>query len=200
MAADQEVIQAFNNNEIHYYIKKSDDNMAALLEAAIRRMQHQYFLDISAGWKSEAIDNFTPLFSDPVFADYFEELCASLGVSEYYFQTNPSRYQLEFKDGAQSSLLVFTDEEIQAQLKILHEEEAPRSIISKIDSRTHLPYFPTADGYYIAELDQPEQHLYPSNLVPGDKDYYCAIVGDTGSTGGNISYVVPSVPDGFTLH
>lgn len=198
ISADQQVIQAFNNNEIHYYLRKSDDNMEAMLEAAIKRMQHQYFVDISVNFKSDAIDHFAPLFSDPALADYFEELCVSLGVTEYYFHTNPSRYHLTLRHDSQSCLLVYTDEEVEAQLKILHEEDAPRSVISKIEARSHVPYFPTKDGFYIPELEKPESCLHQADLVPGDRDYYCALVG--GNRSGNISYIVPSTPDGAFLH
>jgi CheY-like chemotaxis protein len=198
MSADQEVIQAFNDNEIHYYLKKSDDNMGAILEAAIRRMQRQYFIDITVDFKSEAIDNFAPLFSDPVFADYFEELCESVGVSEYYFQTKPSRYKLTLQDGNQCYLLVYTDEEIQYQLRSLHAENAPLALIRQIESRTHVPYFATADGFYIPDILHSGRCLYQANLVHGNKDYYCAIAGDINS--GNTSCVLPSSPIGLTLH
>lgn len=198
MSADQEVIQAFNDKEIHYYLKKSDDNMGAILESAIKRLQRQYFMDITVDLKFEAVNNFAPLFSDPVFADYFEELCESVGVCEYYFQTKPSRYKLTLGDGKQCYLLVYTDDEIQYQLGALYDGNAPLTLIRKVESRTHVPYFATADGSYTPDIIHADRCLYQANLVQGDKDYYCAIAGDINT--GNTSYILPSTPTGLTLH
>ncbi|MFT5083238.1 MAG: CheY-like chemotaxis protein [Lentisphaeria bacterium] len=175
ISATTKVLQAFNNKEIHYYLNKSDDNMDELLDGAIRRMQHEYFLELSRKLKYDALENSTPLFSDPALADYFDEICTRIDVKEYYFQTNPPRFHLELKNGSECDLLIYTLNDIASQLKIMDEESAPLELIKRVKKCAYLPLFPTRDGYYIPELGLALEHLHKSELVPGSQDFYCAL-------------------------
>src|SRR6187402_2342488 len=41
-----DAVNAFNNNTIHYYLKKNDENMLQQLEATIHQLQHAYFNEL----------------------------------------------------------------------------------------------------------------------------------------------------------
>lgn len=181
-ATPADAVQAFNNNTIHYYLKKNDANMLQDLEAAINQLQHAYFNELSSSLKAEAIDSGTPFFADPQLARYFQQACESLGVTEYYYLTNPSRFALRTRDGSNFSCVIYTEEDIAEHLQILQEESAPKALYSAIESHKFVPLFQTADGFYEPGMKDASTSIYPAVHVSGAVNYYCAIIADASTT------------------
>jgi CheY-like chemotaxis protein len=177
-ATSTEVVKAFNNNSIQYYLKKNDENMIEDLESKILQLQHQYFNELSSNIKSEAIDSSTPFFSDPQLAKYFQSNCESLGVMEYFYLTNPSRFSLRTKNHDKFLCVIYTEDEMKEHLQVLREENAPEKLCSAIDSREFIPYFQTADGYYEPSTSNSLSNVYPASQIEGIVNYYCAIIPD----------------------
>lgn len=179
-ATPADAVRAFNNNTIHYYLKKNDANMLQDLETAINQLQHAYFNELSSSLKAEAIDSGTPFFADPQLANYFEEACASLEVTEYYYLTNPSRFALHTRDDRKFFCVICTEEDIAEHLQILLEENAPQSLYKAIESHKFVPFFPTADGFYEPGIIDNAVNIYPAVNIAGAVNYYCAIIEDKG--------------------
>ncbi len=177
-----DAVRAFNNNTIHYYLKKNDENMLQDLEVAIQQLQHAYFNELSSSLKAGAIDSGTPFFGDPQLARYFEDACESLGVIEYYYLTNPSRFALRTSDKGNFSCVIYTEDDIAEHLQILLEEGAPEALSSAIGSRKFVPLFQTADGFYEPGIGNAMSNIYPATHVTGVVNYYCAIVADVTDT------------------
>lgn len=180
-ATPADAVRAFNNNTIHYYLKKNDVDMLADLETAINQLQHAYFNELSSSLKTEAIDSGTPFFADPQLARYFQDACESRGITEYYYLTNPSRFALRARDGKNFSCVIYTGDDIAEHLQILQEEGAPQGLCDAIESRKFVPLFHTADGFYEPSNADAAANIYPATHVSGVVDYYCAIVADTGA-------------------
>lgn len=179
VTATDRVIDAFNNADIHFYISKSEEDMDSLLEQAIARLQYEYFSDISSKVKADAIAGSKTLLSDSVFAQYFSGLRTSLGIKEFYFEPYPTRYNLELLDNSKGLLLVYSEEELQEQIAVLKEEEAPETLINAIQAG-EVPYFTTADGFYEAQHpDVNRWTTYPANVIQGKQRYYCALLRDS---------------------
>lgn len=178
-ATPAEAVRAFNNNTIHYYVKKNDENMLKELEDAIHQLQHAYFNELSSSQKAEAIDSETPFFADPKLAQYFEDTCESMEVAEYYYLSNPSRFELRTRKGNTLACVIYTEEDIEEHVQIMQEEGAPDDICKAIASRKFVPLFKTADGFYEPGMSNPTSAIYPATHVQGVVNYYCAVVGDT---------------------
>lgn len=175
-ATSTDAVKAFNNNTIHYYLQKNDDKMLQELEASIHRLQQAYFNELSSSIKAEAIDSGTPFFADPQLAAYFQSTCESLGIDEYYFLSNPSRFSLHTKQGERFVCVVCAEEDIQEHLQVLVEEQAPEALYQQLESRQFVPYFKTVDGYFEPTALNPEKQLHPATCVQGKVNYYCAII------------------------
>lgn len=178
-ATSSEAVKAFNNNTIHYYLKKNDENMLRELEETIHQLQHKYFNEISSSIKAEAIDSGTPFFADLELARYFKKSCEELGIIEYYYLTNPSRFALKTKDNQKFLCIIYTADDIAEHLQVLEEEGAPDSIYAAIESHRSIPFFPTTDGYYEPGIAAPETNIYPADTIKGKVTYYCAIIPDS---------------------
>lgn len=177
-ATSTDAVKAFNNNTINYYLKKNDENMLQELEATIHQLQHAYFNELSSSIKAEAIDSGTPFFADPQLARYFRTNCESLGVTEYFYLTNPSRFALRTHNQDKFLCIIYTEEDINEHLQVLIEESAPTNLYSAIESRQFIPYFQTADGFYDPGMSNPISHLHPAIHIKGQVNYYCAIIPD----------------------
>lgn len=192
----ERVLNAFNNDDIHFYISKSQDNMDTLLEQAIERLQYEYFIDLSSQIKSDAVIGSSTLLSDPAFASHFSYLYQTLKINAFYFESSPARYNLELHDGSHALMLVYSEEDVKEQLQVMKEENAPSQLIDEVRAG-NIPYFTTADGFY--EAEHPEAHnwiTYKANVIKGRNTYYCALLHDS-----TIShkYSMPS-PSTNTLH
>lgn len=175
-ATPSDAVTAFNENIIHYYIKKSDENMLEQLTNAINKLQNAYFQDLTSHIKNEAVDVNTPFFADAELADYFQKVCSELDVKEYFYLSNPSRFTLQTRDGSESLCLIYTEEDIAEHLKILEEEDAPSDLIQRIASRDFIPLFNSEDGFYEPESFNHSVNIYPAQKVTGKTNYYCAVI------------------------
>lgn len=178
-ATPTEAVRAFNNNTIHYYLKKNDENMLQELEEAIHQLQHAYFNELSSSLKTEAIDSSTPFFTDPKLARYFEDTCEALGISEYYYLSNPSRFELRTRDNKTFSCVIYTEEDLQEHAQILQEEGASEELCKAVASRNFVPLFNTADGFYEPNLENAILSIHPATHVKGIVNYYCAVIGES---------------------
>jgi CheY-like chemotaxis protein len=175
-ATPGDAVAAFNDNTIHYYISKSDENMIERLSDAINRLQHAYFQDLSSSIKTDAVDMNTPFFADTKLAEYFQSICTSLDTKEYFYLTNPSRFALKTRDDSQFLCLIYTEEDINEHVKIMEEEDAPEDLINSIASHEFIPLFASEDGYYEPERLGSEMQIYPAQKVVGNTNYYCAVI------------------------
>ncbi len=176
-ASSADAIKAFNNNIIHYFINKNDENMLELLLEAIYRMQNEYFLDVSRHIKSSAIDGPSSFFSDSALTDYFNQLKNNLSVEEFYYVTGPSRYLLRLKNGCDATLLVYSHQELLQQVEELQADEAPEWIIRQIVNGKYIPYFKTEDGFYEKNKFDEKADLIVADRIEGEKcAYFCALI------------------------
>jgi CheY-like chemotaxis protein len=177
-ATPMDAVRAFNDNTIDYYLRKSDENMLEQLENTIHQMQHAFFNELSSNIKSEAVDSGTPFFADPELARYFQSVCDSLDVREYYYLTGPSRFALLCGDGSKSLCVIYAEEDIQQQLKILSEEDAPVELYNSIASHEYIPLFSSEDGFYEPESLGLGTNIYPAEKIQGKTNYYCAVISE----------------------
>lgn len=175
-ATPADAVRAFNSNTIHYYLKKNDENMLQDLEVAIQQLQHAYFNELSSSLKTEAIDSGTPFFADPKLAHYFQETCESLGVVEYYYLSNPSRFALRTRNRNNFSCVIYTEEDMAEHLQILMEEGAPQELCSALESRKFVPLFKTADGFYEPGITNAITCIHSATHIQGVVNYYCAVI------------------------
>lgn len=175
-ATPSDAVAAFNDNTIHYYINKSDENMIERLSDAISRLQNDYFHDLSSRIKTDAVDINTPFFTDSKLAEHFQSICTSLNIKEYFYLTNPSRFALKTHNDSQFLCLIYTEDDIIAQVKVMEEEDAPEELINSIASHEYIPLFASVDGYYEPERVNSELQIYPAQKVTGKTNYYCAVI------------------------
>lgn len=173
--SDSEVIRAFNEGLIDYYVCKRDRNMVSELQQAIARLQLEYFRDLSRQIKTRALEGVNAIFCDATLSAHFFEKCKELDIGEYYFVTKPPRYILHTHSGGELAMLIFSSEELEKHVRIMEEENAPRELIDHVKSGRFLPLFKSSDGYYEPEMEVWDSWLLRATHIQGKQDYFCAI-------------------------
>ena len=168
-------VAALNDRIIDYYIKKSTPNMFTKLNSVIRGLQTGYFNDATYSIR-ETLEIEYSFFSDPVFIDYFAEICKKLDVVEYYFTPAPQGFLMVTASGELSNLIIYSEDDINSHCDVASDHNAPEALIAKIRSRQWLPFFyESNDGYYQSNITGWEKSLLPTVHLAGEKNnYYCA--------------------------
>lgn len=175
-AGADEAVQAFNDGLINYYISKADARLFEKLLEVIAHMQAQYFVDVSSAIKLQVVDHNKSLFCDEVLSDYLAKIVAEHKISEYYFSTHPTRYELRSANGQASWLLIYSRDELNEHIRIIKEEAGPTWLIEQLGTGLYVPYFPSSDGFYDQELGVESTQLYPAEVLEGLTRYYCCHV------------------------
>lgn len=174
--ADEGVgVAALNERIIDYYVKKSAPNMFAKLNSVIRGLQVGYFNDATYSIR-ETLETEYKFFDDPVFIEYFNNLCDRMDIAEYYFTPLPQGFLMVTSTGSLSNLIIYTEDDIEAHCDIASDLNAPAELLDKMKSKKWVPYFPeSSDGYYQSNVKYWEKSLLAAVNLTGEKSlYYCA--------------------------
>lgn len=175
-ASSKDVVTAFNENIIDYYIDKQTDNLLDVLHRTVDEMQKVYFQDNLSALTMSLIERKTPCFLDCALADFFDETCDRLGVKEHYFMSNPSRFVLRSASG-ESTLVVMNDSDLEQHITIIKEEDGPAEWVDKLKTKEYIPNFISEDGFYTPETQGDADPMVRATVIRGEQTYYCALLG-----------------------
>lgn len=169
-------VEAFNQGIIDRFLLKSHREVGRLVNQAIRELQSEYFRDASYMIR-ESLRLESPNFlEDPIFADYFQGVCEDNDFVEYYYAAEPGGFLLSTADGSLGRLLVFTQQDLQAQIEIAQDQGAPGELLNFLRSGRMIPYFWTTGGYFKPELADWQDFLYPAHTIEARQLYHVALV------------------------
>lgn len=175
-ASSSEVVAAFNDNIIDYYIDKNSDDLLNEVQHAVTKMQKSYFHENLQSLMMSFMKKEAPCFLDTQLAEYFDETCISLHVSEYYFMPETSRFILR-SPNKDTLLIIASDKDIEDHINIIREEEGPAAWIEQLLTRKYVPFFNSNDGFYTPETQSNKHPLLKAKVIVGkEQNYYCALV------------------------
>ena len=174
--ADSDVaIQAFNQGIIDQFIRKEDDDVDVLLNAAINKLSHQYFTEICMP-KNELLLVEAPYLIEDDFIQWFKQLCQEHDIVEYYLKGNLllSEFLLVNRQGELKLLFLQTPEHAKAQYEIaLDSEITPKKLLDAIHSRDVIPYFNGRCVYDIRYKENWRHYVYATQQF---NDYVYALM------------------------
>jgi len=168
-------IDAFNNGLIDGFVMKARENATDEVFELVATLQRKYFTDLQNPFLggSGAI---TGLFEDASAIGRIQEIIEEGGYVEHYMASNPFGYVIVTVDGKISRLGIFNDEDMQRQIRLAKDTNAPIDAINKLEHRSHAAMFyqmePTSyqtDEYPWGEV------LVPCEKVIGVKDWWFAV-------------------------
>jgi CheY-like chemotaxis protein len=182
--ADEKIaVKAFNDGLIDRFILKSDQSALTSLNALIIELQSQYFEQAGKILNDALAIGAQRFLHDPAFAKIFNTLCRENHIVEYYLCNNPDGFLLLDAQGIMSRLVVYTDIDLQAQMEIAHEQNAPQAMLEELKRGNKVPYFWKTRGYYHPDLTNWGDYLHAASTLQGKQAYHYALVKGSGTSG-----------------
>lgn len=176
--ADEKIaVGAFNEGIIDRFITKREPEAAAVLNKTIVEMQHAYFHYV-ARMLREALKIGKPAFlHDPLFAARFRQICAELGIVEYYLCGEPDGMLLVDAKGTAHQLIVKTDQAMLGHFEIAHDQAAPEALLAALRNGRMVPDFWCSRGEYSPEHRSDwTAYMHPAKEFVGLQWYTYAVV------------------------
>jgi CheY-like chemotaxis protein len=177
-AADERIaIDAFNNGYINRFLRKGvysrENDIADNIDKSIYRYFKAHTDDIS---KHLMICDKTHL-KDPVFANFFFNICLSKTYVEYYMLDTFGSYLFLNARGQPSLLSVLTECEMERIVDIgIESGEVSSDIIEGLKSREYMLVSHSRSGQ-LPPINEWECYLKPARRLDGYQTYYFSFAG-----------------------
>lgn len=176
-AVDHEAaVIAFNDNIIDRFIRKDSPTLAEELKLYIKALEQQYFFEQTQALSGHLESYKKMPFSDPVFANFFEEVCNRKHIHEYILVDKHGSVAMRDVNDNNFCLIIHTDESLDLFLQS-NEEEIDKSFLEDIYSKKKIPFFGIGKEAWEYEPDVWGKYLYMAKMLQGRKtNYYYSII------------------------
>lgn len=174
-------IEAFNNGIIDKFIKKDAPNFSELINASIVELQQQYFLDLSTtiydNLKTDSEGFHYP--DDPVFSEFFSEICKNNDVTEYYLLDIYSSYLFLDFEGNPSWLAMKNEEGMRGAYDFAYnaDEPFPSDMLEDMEKNKKILFLYEKIGFSY-DIEECKKYLRPAKKLNGKQVYYYAVIKD----------------------
>ncbi|CAN1723286.1 Response regulator [Hyphomicrobium sp. 1Nfss2.1] len=141
-------IGAFNEGVIDCFLQKQDSGVTYALRREIKRLQNQYFAEISAPIQSALALQKPTFFDDPTFIELFRDLSEKHEIVEHYISDAPQGIMMRDAEGNESFLLISDTESAASQCAAAESQGAPDDMVRLLRTRRAHAWFPTNGGHY----------------------------------------------------
>jgi CheY-like chemotaxis protein len=161
-------ISAFNEGVIDCFLQKQDAGVTYALRREIKRLQDEYFEEISAPIQSALALQQPTFLEDPTFIELFREITEKNSIVEYYICATPPGVMMRDADGNESFLLISDSANATIQCEAAENNGAPDDMVRLLRARKAHAWFPTTTGLY-----HPDYHanwtrfIWPAQAMPG---------------------------------
>lgn len=175
-------ISAFNEGVIDCFLQKQDQHVTYALRREIKRLQEEYFAEVSAPIENALALQKQSFFSDPSFISLFKDVANKHDIVEHYVSAAPPGVMMRDADGNESFLLVTDNDGINTQCAAAEGHSAPADMLQLLRDRKAHAWFPTRRGLYHPDYAANwNQFTWPARALPG-------------SSAWSYSFIHPDVP------
>ncbi len=170
-------IAAFNEGVIDCFLQKQDANVSSALRREIKRLQEEYFEDISNPIKCALALQRTHFGEDPSFIELFKDVCDSNAIVEHAICASPPGVMMRDEDGNEFFLLVSDIESAKGRYEAAEKSKAPADLLQLLRSGKSQAWFPTRDGTYHADYETDwTRYIWPAQLLPGSGAWSYSVI------------------------
>jgi CheY-like chemotaxis protein len=161
-------ISAFNEGVIDCFLQKQDASVSVSLRREIKRLQGEYFEEISDPIQCALALQQPSFFSDPSFIKLFNEVAEGNDIVEHYVCASPPGIMMRDSDGNESFLLVCDVDAAKSQCEVAENQSAPPDMLQLLRTRRAQGWFPTQHGFYHPDFEAEwARYIWPAQLLPG---------------------------------
>jgi CheY-like chemotaxis protein len=161
-------IGAFNEGVIDCFLQKQDSSVTHALRREIKRLQDEYFKEISAPIQSALALQTPSFFDDPTFLELFREVSEKNGIVEHYICAAPPGVMMRDADRNESFLFISDTENTDTQCEAAESKGAPDDMVRLLRARKAHAWFPTQSGLYHPDYRANwTRFIWPAQAMPG---------------------------------
>ena len=177
--ADEKLaVEAFNSGLIHQFIQKGSDNVDKHINQAVEKLQLEYFSDVTSSIPITLANGAASFLADRGFNRKVAKLIRDNRIVEFYLWENPKGLLMLDGSGNAEFMFVISEEVLNTHYDMAQACQAPGELLKLIKGKNHVPWFPTADGYYNNDCPPDwRSHLYEVDFTCGNNEHnYCSLV------------------------
>ncbi len=161
-------IGAFNEGVIDCFLQKQDFNVSYALRREIKRLQEEYFQEISAPITS-ALELQRPcFFTDPSFQQLLRGVMDQNDIVEHYVCASPPGVMMRDAEGNEAFLMVTDADSLDSQRRAAESHSAPAEMVQLLRSGKAHAWFPTDEGLYHPDYSATwNRFIWPAERLPG---------------------------------
>ena len=170
-------IAAFNEGVIDCFLQKQDAHVSVALRREIKRLQADYFEEISDPIKCALALQRPSFFADPCFLELFKEVSESNRVSEHYVCASPPGIMMRDVEGNESFLLISDVEFAKSRCEVAENRSAPPDLLQLLRTGKAQAWFPTQEGDYHPDFEENwARYIWPAQLLPGSGSWSYSVI------------------------
>lgn len=165
-------IGAFNEGVIDCFLQKQDASVTYALRREIKRLQEEYFEEISAPIQNALALQKPSFFDDPIFLELFREVSEKNATVEHYICATPPGVMMRDADGNESFLLISDTANADSQCDAAESSGAPDDMVRLLRTRKAHAWFPTQSGLYHPDYQANwTRFIWPAQAMPGSNKW-----------------------------
>jgi hypothetical protein len=138
------------------------------LRREIKRLQNQYFTEVSAPINSAMSLQKPCFFLDPSFVELFKEVAEKNDIVEHYVCASPPGVMMRDAEGNESFLLISDVDAMKTQCETAETYRAPADMVQLLRTRKAHAWFPTQEGLYHPDYESSwARFIWPAQVLPG---------------------------------
>lgn len=161
-------IGAFNEGVIDCFLQKQDSSVTYALRREIKRLQDEYFEEVSGPIKNALALQKPSFLEDPTFLELFREVSEKNAIVEHYICAAPPGVIMRDADGKESFLYISDAENADTQCEAAESNGAPDDMVQLLRTRKAHAWFPTQSGLYHPDYRANwTRFIWPAQAMPG---------------------------------
>ena len=120
------------------------------------------------------------LFGGLNFNAMFNTLIQNLHIEEFYLNGHPPSILLVQQNGNVIILVISSDSLMEKHINTARFHRAPEQLITMLEHRKILGYFPSSNGYYLPDFEKCwTEYVWPLQIISGNnKTWYYSLIED----------------------
>jgi len=175
-ANEKIAIDAFNDGLIDCFIRKNAPDAMERLEAAVIKLQKDFFLRRTSTLRDLLTRHTYAFLSDPAIETLVEQLCSQHRFVEHYLFPHPAGILFFDGKGRATLMVIATRNSLTTQRELAEDEAAPPELLAALRELRLVPFFSDTHGRYLGETGNDWlQYCLPPQVCEGRETYYWAL-------------------------
>ena len=176
VADEKTAVAAFNNGIIDHYIPKHSLASVNEMIPVVEKLKRSYFDQYSARLTSNLALNPPSFMTEEAIGNYFEKVLRKFNIVEYYMASDPYGYLMLRADGSMVRLVVLCQQELDQQIRLAQQYEAPARLIRRMQAGKLLGYLSERPEDYMGHEAYPwREALIAAKRIQGKQTWYVGV-------------------------